>query len=70
MECSLAASIKNLNIDRLDSAILLLQISLQNTSVKRYMFKDTSYIIHNDRHENNQNAHGEWLNKLWYVHMM
>lgn len=49
MECSLAAPIKNLNIDRLDSAILLQQISLRNTSVKRCMFKDTSYIIHNDK---------------------
>ena len=49
MECSLAASIKNLNIDRLDSAILLLQIFLRNTTVKRCMFKDTSYIIHNDK---------------------
>ena len=49
MECSLAAFIKNLNIDRLDSAILLLEISLRNTTVKRCMFKDTSYIIHNDK---------------------
>ena len=49
MECSLAASIKNLNIDRLDPAILLLQIFLQNTTVKRCMFKYTSYIIHNDK---------------------
>ena len=49
MECSLAAFIKNLNIDRLDSAILLLEISLWNTTVKRCMFKDTSYIIHNDK---------------------
>ena len=49
MECSWAASIKNLNIDRLDPAILLLQIFLQNTTVKRCMFKDTSYVIHNDK---------------------
>ena len=57
MECSLAAPIKNLNIDRLDSAILLQQISLRNTSVKRCMFKDTSYIIHNDKDMKITNMH-------------
>lgn len=67
MEYNFAASMKNLNIDRLDLAILLLQISLWNTStsVKRCLFKDTSYIIHNNKEVQITKTHiGEWLKKI------
>lgn len=65
MECNLAASIKNLNTDILDLAILLLEISLWNLWVlpsmavevlllclrEKGMCNETSYVIHNIKGE-------------------